>query len=163
MPRILGQKHAFLCGRKAAAHHKDILAGKELPIAGGAIGNSPPPELCFTLEPHHTGMGAGGQQDAEALQIATPSAHSLHITAQIQFGDLRQEEFRTEGLGLFPHRFRERGAAGSLHPGKLTTSAVMGDLPAEVVLLHDTTRYAGTGQVEAAVSPAGPPPMTTTS
>ena len=28
--------------------HKDILAGKELPIAGGAIGNSPPPELCFT-------------------------------------------------------------------------------------------------------------------
>ena len=148
MAGVLGKKHALLSGREAAAHHKDILAGKELPIAGGAIGNSPPPELCFTLEPHHTGMGAGGQQDAEALQIATPSAHSLHITAQIQFGDLRQEEFRTEGLGLFPHRFRERGAAGSLHPGEIDHFCGNGDLPAEVVLFHDHDPVAGPGQIE---------------
>ena len=101
MAGVLGREHALLRRSEAAAHHKDILPGEELPIAGGAVGNTPPPELRFTLETHYTGMGTGGQQDAEALQITPPSAHSLYITNQTQLGDLRQEEFCPKDSACF--------------------------------------------------------------
>ena len=60
MPGVLGEKHALLRCGKAAAHHKDILSGEKLSVAGGAVGHAPAPELLLTPESHHAGMGAGG-------------------------------------------------------------------------------------------------------
>ena len=144
---VLGKEHALLGGREAAAHHKDVLAGEEFAVAGGTVGHAPAPELLLPLEAHHAGMGASGQQDAEAFQIAPAGPHGFHIAGEIQPGDLRQEKFRAEGLGLFPHRFRERGAAGSLHARKIDHLGGDGDLAAEVVLFHDHHPVAGPGQV----------------
>ena len=98
MAGVLGEEHALLGGRKAAAHHKDVLAGEELAVAGGAVGHAPAPELLLPLEAHHAGMGAGGQQDAEAFQVAPAGPHGFHIAGEVQAGDLRQQEFRAEGL-----------------------------------------------------------------
>ena len=147
MAGVLGKEHALLGGREAAAHHKDVLVGEEFAVAGGTVGHAPAPELLLPLEAHHAGMGASGQQDAEAFQIAPAGPHGFHIAGEIQPGDLRQEKFRAEGLGLFPHALREGGAAGPLHARKIDHLGGDGDLAAEVVLFHDHHPVAGPGQV----------------
>ena len=90
MPGILGEKHALLRCGKAAAHHKDILSGEKLSVAGGAVGHAPAPELLLTPESHHAGLSAGGQQHTEAAQRPTAGADGFHITLQLQAGDLCQ-------------------------------------------------------------------------
>ena len=145
---VLGQEHALLRRSKAAAHHKDIFPGEELSVAGGAVGHAPPTELLLPLEAHHAGMGAGGQEDTEAPQIAPAGAYGLYVTGELQPGDLGQQKFSAEALRLLPHGLGKLRPTGPAHAGIVHHFRGNGDLPAEVVLLHDHYPVAGTGQVE---------------
>src|SRR5699024_3084835 len=55
MPRVLGQKHAFFCGCKTAAHHKDFFSCKKLSVTGGTVSDAPPLELCLSGKSHAGG------------------------------------------------------------------------------------------------------------
>lgn len=148
MAGVFGEEDALLRGGKAAPHHKDLLVGEELPVAGGAVGHPPAPEGLLPLEAHHPGMGPGGPEDAEAGQVPPAGADGFHIPRQVQAGDLRQEELRPEGLGLLAHGLGELGAAGVGHTGVVHHLLGDGDLAAEVLLLHHQHPVPGPGQVE---------------
>ncbi|CAN4034456.1 PocR domain-containing protein, partial [Dysosmobacter welbionis] len=141
---VLGKEHALLRRSKAAAHHKYILPGEELSVAGGAVGHAPASKLFLPLEAHHAGMGAGGQQDAETLQISPAGADGLYIAGEFQPSDLGQQKLSAEALRLLPHGLGKLRPAGPAHAGIIHHFRGNGDLPAEVVLLHDHDPVAGT-------------------
>ena len=67
---VLGEEHAFLRRGEATAHHKDILPGEELAVAGGAVGHAAAGVLGLALETQLARAGAGGDEDAEGLEVA---------------------------------------------------------------------------------------------
>ena len=145
---VLGQEHALLSRSEAAAHHKDILPGEELAVAGGAVSHAPTAELLLTLEAHHAGMGAGCQENAEALQIAPAGADGLYIAGELQTSDLGQQKFSAEALRLLPHGLGKLRPTGPAHAGIVHHFRGNGDLPAEVILLHDQHPVAGPSKIE---------------
>lgn len=100
---ILGQEHRFFGRGKTAADHKDFLAGEEFAVTGGAVGHASAPELCFAGETDHSGMGTGGQQHAEALQLPTGGMNHLHIARQIQLFHFCQHKLCAEVFCLAAH------------------------------------------------------------
>ena len=148
MAGVLGEEHALLRRGKAAAHHKDVLAGEELAVAGGAVGHAPAAKLLLPLETHHAGMSPGGQQHAEALQVTPAGPDGFHIAGEIQAGDLGQQELRAETFRLLPHGFGELRSAGPAHAWIVDHLCGNGDLAAEVVFLHHDHPVAGPGQVQ---------------
>ncbi len=76
MAGILGEKHALLRRGQAAAHHKDILPGKKLPVARGAVGHAPALEGRLPGKAHFSGVGPGGprtpKQDPRVVQDSVP-------------------------------------------------------------------------------------------
>ena len=93
-------------------------------------------------------MGAGCQENAEALQIAPAGADGLYIAGEFQTSDLGQQKFSAEALRLLPHGLGKLRPAGPAHAGIVHHFRGDGDLPAEVILLHDHHPVAGPGQVE---------------
>ena len=159
MAGIFSKEYTFFRCGKAAAHHKDILAREKLAVAGGAVGHAPASVLFLPLETNHAGMGAGSQQDAKTFQLAAAGSDGFHITGKLQPVDLCQQELCAKPLGLFPHGFSQRCAAGFLNTGIVDHLCSDGDLAAKVVFLYDDNSIARPSQIQR----AGPPPMMTTS
>ena len=142
MAGVFGEEDALLRGGKAAPHHKDLLVGEELSVAGGAVGHAPAPEGLLPLEAHHPGVGPGGPEDAEAGQVPPAGADGFHIPRQVQAGDLRQEELRPEGLGLLAHGLGElRCRWCGPRQGSSPPAAVMVIWPPKRSFSTTSTRY----------------------
>ena len=92
-------------------------------------------------------MGAGGQQDAEAFQLAPVGAHDFNIAAHVQALHPRQQEFRAKALGLLAHGLRQLRTAGALYTGVVDHLMGDGDLAAEALLLHHDHTIPGSRQV----------------
>ena len=153
MAGVFGEEDAFLCGSKTAAHHKNILAGKEFTVAGGAVCHTPAPELFLSGKADHAGMCAGGQQYAEALQGAPAGLHGFDLAGHVQRRNLCQQKLCAEMLRLFAHGFGKLGAAGALHAGIVDHLGGDGDLPAEMVLFHHNHPVTGPCQIKSGSKP----------
>ena len=148
MAGILGQKYRlFRCG-KAAADDENLFPGEEFTVAGGAVGNAPAPEVRFSIEADHSGMGAGGKQDAEGFQLATAGPDGFEIALHLQAFHLRQHELRSEGLRLAAHGLGELRAAGALDAGIVHDFMGNGDLAAEFFFFHYDNAVFGSCQVQ---------------
>ena len=110
--------------------------------------HAPAAELLLPLEAHHAGMGAGGQEDTEAPQIAPAGAYGLYVTGELQPGDLGQQKFSAEALRLLPHGLGKLRPAGPAHAGIVHHFRGNGDLPAEPFLFHHKYTVSGARQVE---------------
>ena len=93
-------------------------------------------------------MGAGGQQNAKALQFAPVGPDGLHVAAQVQALNACQQKFSAEVLGLSAHGLRQRRAAGALHPGVIHHLVGNGDLAAELLFLHHDHTIFGSCQID---------------
>ena len=133
MAGVFGEEDAFLCGSKTAARHKNILAGKEFTVAGGAVGHTPALALFLSGKADHAGMRAGGQQYPEALQGAPAGLHGFDFAGHVQRRDLCRQKLCAEMLCLFARGFGKLGAAGALHTGIVDHLGGDGDLPAKEV------------------------------
>ena len=67
---VFGQQHGCLACGESAADHQDFLAGEELAVAGGAVGHAAAGVLGLALETQLARAGAGGDEDAEGLEVA---------------------------------------------------------------------------------------------
>ena len=147
MPGILGEENRFLRRGKAAAHHEHFLVRKELTVTGGAVGNAPAPEVRFSFEAHHSGMGTGGQQNAEGFEIALGRLYSFDLAGHVQSLHLCQLEFRPEDLSLTAHGLGQILAGGAEHTGIIHDFVGNGDLAAEFFLFQHQSPVLGPGQI----------------
>ena len=67
---VFGQEHGFLGCGEPSADHQHFLAGEEFAIAGGAVGHAAAGVLGLALEAQLARAGAGGDEDAEGLEVA---------------------------------------------------------------------------------------------
>ena len=148
MSGILGQKHRLLGSGVAAAHHEHFLAGEELTVAGSAVGHAPAPVIRFAPKANHSGMGAGGQQNAEGFQFTPGGFDGLDIPGHIQAFHFRQHKFRAEGFRLLPHGLGQFRAGGFSHTGVIHYLMGDCDLTAEFFLFQHQGAVFGTGQVQ---------------
>ena len=148
MAGIFCEENRLLRRGKSAAHHEDLLAGEELTVAGGAVGNTPAPVFRLAPEAHHSGMGAGGQQHTEGLQLSPGGFDRFDITGHIQRFHFSQHKFRAEGFRLLSHGLGQRGAAGFLHTGIVDHLMGNGDLPTKLFLLQHQSAIFRPGQIQ---------------
>ena len=100
---IARQEHALLRRRKAAADHKDRLAGKEFTVTGRAVRDAPPAEIVLAGKTDPAGVRAGGNQNTEAGKVPLVGMHRADVAVSLQSRDRCQAEFRTEALRLAAH------------------------------------------------------------
>ena len=65
-----GQRQGIADGGVAAAHDRHFPPAVEHPVAGGAVGHAAAGVLGLTLEAQLARAGAGGDEDAEGLEVA---------------------------------------------------------------------------------------------
>ena len=133
----LGQKNTFFCCGIAAAHHIDVLSGKELAVTGGTVGNAPAFEFLFPLEPNRSGMGTGGQQYPETAVVAPVGVHRLDVPGKVKGGRFRQHKLCAKCCCLLLHRIRKCLAAGPLNAGIIDYLVGNGDLAAKLQLFQN--------------------------
>ena len=130
------QENALLRRGKTAAYDKNLLTGKKLAVAGGAVGYAPSTELRLAGKAYHTRMGARGQKYAKAAVFSAPGLHGLDVPIQFKSRDLGQQELCTEALRLLPHCVCQFSAAGFCYAGIVHDLIRDSDLAAEMLLLY---------------------------
>ena len=113
----LRQKYALLCCCVATADHKYFLSRKELPVTGGAVGNTSTLVFFLTFESDGSWVGSGCQQNTKTAIIAFIGANGLDIPVEVKAGGLCQQKFRAEALRLLLNGIRQSFAAGLVMPG----------------------------------------------
>ena len=66
---VFGQEHGFLGRGESTADHQHFLAGEELTVAGGTVGHATAGVFGLALEAQLARAGAGGDEDAERLEV----------------------------------------------------------------------------------------------
>ena len=134
---ILGQKHAFLCSRKASTDYKDFFAGKELTVAGGTIGNTVTLVVLFSDKTNVTWMCSRGQKNRKAGTLAFSGVNYLDISRHVQVSDFCQQKLCAKGLSLLAHSFRKLRTTGRENSRIINDLISDGDLSAKMVLLDN--------------------------
>ena len=147
MAGIPCQKHRFFCRGKAATNNEYLFSGEELTVAGGAVGNTPSPEVRFSPESHHSGMGSGGKEDSKGFQFPAGGLYGFDIAGKVQAFRLCQQELRSEGFCLSAHGFSQFLTRGFCHTGVIDHLMGDGDLPAKLFLFQHQSAVLGAGKI----------------
>ena len=150
------QENALLRRGKAAAYDKNLLAGKKLAVAGGAVGYAPSTELRLAGKAYHTRMGSRGQKHSKAAVFSAPGLHGLDVPIQFKSRDLGQQELCAEALCLLPHCVRQFSAAGFCYAGIVHDLIRDSDLAAEMLLLYHQHAIACPGKIKGRRKPGRP-------
>ena len=145
---VLSQEHGFLGRSESAANHQHLLAGEELAVAGGAVSHATACVFGLALEAQLARAGAGGDEDAEGLDVATRSVHGFDVAVHVKAGGLGGKEFSTEVLCLLAHGLGERTTRGAANSRIVDDLVGDGDLPAEIVFFENQHTVASAGQVQ---------------
>ena len=134
---ILGQKHAFLCSRKASTDYKDFFAGEELAIASGAVSNTVALIVLFSHKADMTWMCSCGEKNGEAGTLTFGGVNYLNISRHVQVSNFCQQKLCTKGLSLLTHGFRKLRTTGRENSRVINDLISNSDLSAKMVLLDN--------------------------
>ena len=146
--RVLGEKDALLRRGETAANDKDVLAGEELAVARGAVGDAVAAKLILARKTNAARAGARSEQGREAGNIALRGLHLLDIAIQIKARHFREHELGTKGLGLASHGLRELRAASGVHTGIVHHLIGNGDLASKMILLDNQHAVTRAGEID---------------
>ena len=147
------QEYAFLRRGIAAAHHKNLLTGKEFSVTGGAVSNTPSFVFFLTFESDRSRVCAGCQQNTKAPVIPLAGMHGFDISRKVKAGGFCEYKFRTEALRLLLNSIRQRLAAGFGNAGIVDHLMGNGDLPAKLLLLQNQHPILRAGKVKCGGQP----------
>ncbi len=147
----VGEGDRFFKGRITAAHHRDLLPGKKIPVTGGTVRDPRSLESLLTRNVQRSGPPPGGQDHCpgpERPSILEPDPLLLPLQVISGDPDVRFDP-ASERFGLLLHGPCQHIPAGGFHPGIVGDLIGQYHLPPHRPFVEDQGGEPGTGSVDA--------------
>ena len=130
--------HALVDGRVAAADDNGVLAGEEVAVAGGAVGDASTGELFLARDAELVVLAAGGDDDGLRRVLALLADDDLDLVVELQVDHGVDGKEGAGVLRLLVHEHPDVGAQDAVREaGVVLNVGGVQDLPAGGELFHD--------------------------